>query len=285
MIPARKLVVLVTIAVASLGAGCDSETTADPTTSDAAGDGANDGSANDWPAGMVELAKAATVDVEVEMFAKAALAQGWQQVFYRVKSSGKAVTSAAIVQHPVMTMAQMKHACPLVQPAATASADGLFVGELLFQMASSDTESWTLELEVTPAGGAHTTVALGKLEVAATPWSRTLVVGDGMTAERYTVVVHFPNSLKVGMNDYRVALHRASSDMMTYVPVTSATILASPEMPSMGHGSANSVAPVQTADGFYAGTVNCTMPGDWRLTVAVSVGGNKVGDAVFDWTL
>lgn len=285
----------VAVALSVAASGCEAESTtctANCSPADALAGDANssdstggDSSGSTLPAGLTSLAKATAGDTEVEAFAAKPLAVGWQQVYYRVQVAGKAVTAAALVQKPLMKMMSMQHACPVVQPAPTADASGLFTGELLFQMASNASESWTLDLDITPAGGTLRTVALGKLTVAAAPYAKTVLVGSGMTAERYTVIVHFPAAPKVGLNPYRVAVHKVSADMLTFAPVTTATIKGTPEMPSMGHGSPNNVDPTHQAGGFYEGKLNLTMPGDWRLTLALSVDGKSIGNAVFDWNL
>ena len=279
-----SLTTLATILACLCPLGCATTTTVSQSQTDTvAGDAADDTSHT--PSGLTSLATAVTEDVAVELFAAAPLVQGWQQVYYRVQVAGQGVTAATLVQRPVMKMMSMAHSCPVVQPDVAANGDGLFVGQLLFQMASSADESWTLALDVTAAGGAKRTVTFPKLQVASAPWTRTLVVGTGMMAERYTVILHFPAAPGVGMNDYRAIVHHASADLMTFAPVTDAVLTTKVEMPSMGHGSANNVDPTHAAGGFYEGKVNFTMPGDWRLSVTATVGGKTLGEAVFDLDL
>jgi hypothetical protein len=291
-LPAPVLPALVLTALLTLGcedSAATASTSSDTATASDASNSADTASSADTtstaPAGLTQLAKASAEGVDVELWSAKPLVVGWQKVFYRIQADGKAVTEAEVAQKPLMKMTAMQHACPLVQPAAIADAQGLFAGELMFQMAGNAMESWQLDIEVTPKGGTKRTVALGKISVGAAPYAKVLLVGTGMTAERYTVIVHFPAAPKVGLNPYRVALHRASSDMMTYEPVSDASLQGVPEMPSMGHGSPGNVNPSSAGGGFYDGKLNFTMPGDWRLNLAVSVGGKSIGTAVFDWML
>jgi len=268
---------------AALLGGCDADDASTPstdaaTTQDAAGDAS---------AGvqLQSLAKATQGNTEVELLAAGPLAVGYNRVFYRVTVDGKALTTGTVEQKPLMDMGMHKHACPVEQPGQTADADGLFAGAVLPQMASGMGGSWSMDVVVTPAGGQPTTVALGSLAVAASPWSKTLAVGEGEMKDRYTVMLRWPAKPKVGSNNYDVLIHKMSADMMQFSPVTDATLADKVEMPSMGHGSPGNVTPAGQGSGVYAGKINLTMPGDWRLTLTVSAGGSKLGDAVFDFDI
>jgi hypothetical protein len=69
--------------------------------------------------------------------------------------------------------------------------------------------------------------------------------------------------------------------MMTFVPVNDATLVLDPEMPSMGHGSPDSVDPTLTASGRYEGSLSFSMTGLWETTVTVSEAGVVLGAPVF----
>lgn len=286
-----KLIFWPSLALASLFAvGCaDSAGSAAAGNSDAAtaSDAASstDSGGGSAPTGLIQLAQGSAEDLSVVLWSAQPLSVGWQRVYYRLQQAGQGLTEATLVQKPLMKMMNMQHACPVVQPGEKADAQGLFAGELLFQMAGNDAETWSLDLDVTAKGGSKRTVSLGKINVSAAPYAKTLLVGSGMTAERYTVIVHFAAPPKVGLNPYRVAVHRVSSDMLSFDPVSDATLKGTPEMPSMGHGSPGNVDPSGVGGGFYEGKLNLTMPGDWRLNLAVSLGGKSIGTAVFDWML
>jgi hypothetical protein len=264
------------------GAGADSTASADaPLSSDA---GSPDAAAAVTGAGLTSLAKATAAAVEVELLAAHPLAVGPNRVYYRVTSAGQSVQEAAIVQRPVMQMMGMQHACPVTNP-GTVATDGLFAADLVFQMASSSSDTWHLEVDVTPDGGSQQTVVLGSIPVAAAPWAKTLKAGTGMAVERYVVAVRFAAPPKVGLNDYEVLVYHASADLMAYEPVADAVLTATPDMPSMGHGSQGNVAPTHTSGAVYSGQLHLTMPGDWRLTLQLERAGQALGNAVFEWNL
>jgi hypothetical protein len=90
----------------------------------------------------------------------------------------------------------------------------------------------------------------------------------------------------VGKNEYTVSVHRPVDMMkMEWAPVTDLTILGTPEMPSMGHGSSGNVNPVPTADGLYTGTANFSMAGDWVLHVDLRSGDQSLGTVDYAWNL
>jgi hypothetical protein len=53
----------------------------------------------------------------------------------------------------------------------------------------------------------------------------------------------------------------------------------------MGHGSPNNVNPAHTTGARYAGKVNFTMTGLWRLNLRVQVPGEEPFETYFDVTL
>lgn len=219
----------------------------------------------------------------VELLSLKPLAVGQNRLLYRVTQDGQPVTEAHVAQHPLMTMPSMKHGCPLVDPAHAASPDGLFEGTVVFSMPSSDLDTWDLSVDVTPHGAAAaTTLSFPKLAVADSDARRTVTM-NGMTT---LVTLGFADgAAKVGKNAYTVSVHRPQDMMkMTWLPVTDLTITATPEMPSMGHGSSGNVDPVHSADGLYGGTANFSMAGDWVLHLDLKAGDVSVGqvDYAFD---
>ena len=99
------------------------------------------------------------------------------------------------------------------------------------------------------------------------------------------MTVTLPGPPALGANDYTVHLARASTAASAPEDVTDANLTAVLDMPAMGHGSAGTADPKPLGHGDYAGTLHFTMPGEWRLTVAIQRAGVAVGNAVFNWSL
>lgn len=217
----------------------------------------------------------------VELATLGPLQVGQNRVFYTVKQGGQPVTRATLAQKPVMKMATMQHACPLQNPAAEANADGAFEGLLVFNMASTEMERWSLAVQVQVEGAAApVTVSLGEVAVAESTLKKVLTWQD----KKVVVTYGYPAAPHVGANEVVITAHVAKDMMMMdFVPVDGLAFTLTPEMPSMGHGSAGNVNPVRGADGLYRGTVVFSMPGDW--VVHVGVKGGEADLATYDFAL
>jgi hypothetical protein len=230
------------------------------------------------------IATATEGALTVEVLSLAPLAVGQARLLYRVTRDGQAVTTAQVVQRPLMTMPTMKHGCPKVDPAATANADGYFAGTVVFNMPSSEMDSWDLSVDVTPQGAAAaTTVTFPKLAVADSDARRMVMMNTMNTMVTLGFTAGAP---RVGQNEYTVSVHRPVDMMkMEWAPVTDLTVVGTPEMPSMGHGSSGNVNPVHTAGGLYTGTVNFSMAGDWVLHLDLKSGDQSLGVVDYAWDL
>lgn len=86
-----------------------------------------------------------------------------------------------------------------------------------------------------------------------------------------------PMQPKIGLNDFEITLHtKINAD--SFPAINHYTVEIEPEMVSMGHGSPNNVNPLLTANGHYAGKVNFTMSGDWRIHVKLRKDGVLIDD-------
>jgi hypothetical protein len=219
----------------------------------------------------------------VELLSSEPLHVGQNQVRYRVTHDGQLAPHALITQHPVMDMGSMKHACPLLNPDHAPSEDGLYPGLLVFTMATMDEAKWTLSLDVAlEHDAAPVTVSLGEVVVADSALKQ-VVTRDG---RRITLTMGFPEAPHVGTNELIITAHVAHDMMMmSFDPVTDLAFTVTPEMPSMGHGSAHNLAPTLSEDGLYRGVVNFSMPGDWVVHLGVAAGDATFGTFDFPFSL
>ncbi|MDP1921318.1 MAG: FixH family protein [Myxococcales bacterium] len=227
----------------------------------------------------------ATVDtLSGELSSTAALTTGLTTVWLKLSENGAPITDATLTLLPVMTMPTKAHACPVVGEVVH-EGDGVYRGQLVFQMASADMGTWSLGAKVV-RGGVEKKLSFD------------VVVGDGGLVHAFTVAdpmnpamlkkyvlsVSFPNGTKVGMNPVLVTLHRMQ-DMMTFPAFDEAAFEMVPEMPAHGHGSSNNVSPTLVAPGRYEGQVNFTMPGEWKTTFTAKAAGELMTTKAFDTTL
>lgn len=233
------------------------------------------------------LAAAESESLRLELHTMGPLEVGRNAVAYRLfaRPSGTAITRAELSQRPLMTMMNHSHACPFIDPPAEADAAGRFVGTLVPNMPSGAMGKWTLDVVVGLEGETSThTLSYGELTVSerAIPARKDLVVGE----DKYMVTLNFTDGAPaVGESPVIVTVHRVMHMGATFPPVTDFSIVMTPWMPTMGHGSSGNVDPVHTARGEYEGLVNFNMLGAWRITLELSRGPEKLGEVVYDFTL
>ncbi|MBI5609104.1 MAG: FixH family protein, partial [Deltaproteobacteria bacterium] len=218
-------------------------------------------------------------DLAVEVFSTQALTMGQNYLAYRVTAQGAQASAARVFQVPHMDMAGALHGSPVIDPPEAADDAALFQGISVFQMPSVADAAWRLDLEVeVPLGAAPRAVAIDNLKVTKSAWVATAKAADGTKS---IVSLYFPKKPKVGLNPYTLSVHSDAGDDVTFPAIADATVKATPLMVTMGHGSSGNVAPVAKGGGLYAGKASFSMPGEWKLTFAISVAGKSLGSAAF----
>jgi hypothetical protein len=226
----------------------------------------------------------ATVDgLSVELFSDNQLQTGLSPLYFKISDSeAHVVSDATLTVTPQMTMSGgMQHGAPVLgDPSADSS--GLYHVDVVFQMASSTTDIWTLSVGIARAGAAALQAQFNALTVAES--GRTVVFSPtGGTQTDYVASFNLTDAAKVGLNPVVVTLHQ-TQDMMLFTPVDDATLVFNPEMPSMGHGAPGSVNPTLASSGRYSGQLALSMAGTWETTVTVSEAGQTLGAPKFTTT-
>lgn len=222
---------------------------------------------------------------KVEVWAAEPLFTGYNPIVIVLKDSvtGKNITDAHIHLHPMMYMTSgMNHACPYENPEEEA-VHGVFPASITFVMPTGDMGYWELSVHVhnhlnDKEGEAELDIEVGSPELARL---RSFTTGDGTN---YFISYYFPSRPKVGINDIVVVAY-TRQDAMNWPAVNDLAFEMEPEMPSMGHGSPNNVNPAFTANGHYAGKVNFTMTGDWRIHLDIYRSGSLLQEIYFDLML
>lgn len=225
-----------------------------------------DGEAVTTPKQKIGEGFAAGAAVKVELYVTAALSTGYNQLLIGLSDSatGQRIEGAQITLVPLMDMGMMKHAAPVENPSAASNAEKLFQGAVVFIMPSGSMGTWTLDVNV-QVGSKQ-----GKLTVPVTvaepAISRLKSFVSKADNSKFFVAYINPAAPKVGVNDMEVAIYK-TKNLMEYPADSSLSLTLTPEMPTMGHGSPNNVAPAHTAKGHYKGKVNFTMTGLWYLNL------------------
>ncbi|MFZ1806273.1 MAG: FixH family protein [Cyclobacteriaceae bacterium] len=227
--------------------------------------------------GLTKIAEGTAVNAntKVEVWADdTELFVGYNTLYARLTdaTTDEPITESTVIFIPMMSMVSgMKHSAPVDNPSSEKAVNSLFPGAVNFIMPSgTDIGSWKLKVMVqNQLKNVEDFVEL-ELNVVTPEKTRmhSFATDDGM---KYFVSYHFTEKPKVGVNDFEVMIHTKES-MESFPGATGFTIGMEPEMPSMGHGSPNNVAPAHKGNGHYTGKVNFTMTGDWRIHLNLSKG-------------
>jgi hypothetical protein len=217
--------------------------------------------------------------VKAEVYAQKALNTGYNNIYVVLfdSISNQKIENAVVSFMPMMDMGSMKHSAPAENP-TTVDANKMYNGAVVFLMPSGTMGSWTLDIMVQYNG------KMGKLTVPvniATPSVSTLKSFiSKVDNAKYFVALLQPEVPKVGVNDLEIAIYKYKS-MMAYPADSSLSVIVTPEMPTMGHGSPNNVNPVHIGRGHYKGKVNFTMTGLWYLNLDFNAGSAVADSTIF----
>lgn len=215
---------------------------------------------------LVQGEKVIANDVELSLYYRDSLQVGYNEVFFDLTKGNEALESPEVTMTPIMHMETMSHSSPVWQPDFTRNEEfDLFKGAFIATMPSGMMGNWELKFIIKENPEAEALELVVPIYANTTSQVRTFV---GPDEARYILTWIAPTAPQVGENDLRVALHKFQT-MMSFPPVTDASISIEPWMPSMNHGSANNVNPTYNGNGEYVGKVNFNMTGDWEVRFTI----------------
>jgi hypothetical protein len=224
----------------------------------------------DPTAGLTKVAEgyAPGASVKVALYSKeSSVTTGYTKFYIALYDSVSAnrVDDAHITLTPMMDMGTMMHSAPYENPASEEAINHLFPCSVTFIMSSMG-GTWTLKINVDN----HMNGKEGFITIPITVNEPAKSKQKSFTAQhngaKYFISLIEPSSPKVGINDMEIAIYKKAS-MMSWPADSSLSVVLTPEMPTMGHGSPNNVNPTHTGIGHYKGKVNFTMTGFWRLNL------------------
>ena len=199
---------------------------------------------------------------------------------------------------PLMLMVKMnmKHSTPVGGSAETFDESRLAVKRtwVSFVMNSSEAGSWTLGYNVSVLGS-QGGIEAADITVDALPdgqqWLKSFKVGS----DTYYLSLVNPTDWQTGTNTITAYVSQKSAQATVPYALASGqfTIDIDPRMPDMGnHTSPDNTPLVKQPDGSYAGTVNLTMTGLWRIHLTVRnadgnvvAGGDELSTLYWDVTI
>jgi len=176
----------------------------------------------------------------------------------------------------MMNMGMMQHSAPYENPASEEAFNHLYPCSVFFIMSSMG-GTWTVKVNVhnhLSGKEGFITIPFTVAEPAKSKMNSFTAVHNG---EKYFISLIEPSSPKVGINDMEIAIYKKVS-MMSFPADSSLSVILTPEMPTMNHGSPNNVNPVHIGKGHYKGKVNFTMTGLWKLNMDY-MSGSAVADS------
>lgn len=223
---------------------------------------------------------------KVELWAKTQLFMGYNELYIALRDSlsGQFITDAHIQLTPMMDMGTMQHSAPFENPSSTIAVNNLYSCSVVFIMSSMG-GAWKLNINV--HNHKNNKEGVASLNVTVNEVNPPIIKSLTALNDSSKLFISYlkPSKLNVGMNDFEITIHRRNS-MMSFPADTIYTVVLTPEMPSMGHGSPNNVNPTHTGAGHYKGKVNFTMTGEWRLNLDIFKNGAVVDTTLyFDVTL
>jgi hypothetical protein len=216
---------------------------------------------------------------KIDVFASDSLAVGYNKLYVALADSatGTPVTEAHIHLTPTMSMPGMQHGSPQEDPPPLA-ANGKFSGAAIFSMASNEMMIWTLNVKV--HNHASMKEGTATLPVSVRPSS---LLQETLTADNKVLMISLmrPVQPKSGVTDVEIVVHR-QQDKMTFVSINDYAVSLSAEMTGM---AAETSLLTPTANGHYAGKVNLSMAGDWKLLLTFKQIDNVVATTGFAITV
>lgn len=216
---------------------------------------------------------------KVELWSKADLTTGYNKMFLALYDSisNQPLKKSDLQITPMMDMnmngMSMSHAAPAMQVESNVTESVLFPCAAVFTMPGSDQSTWSLMVSLKKDGQKNLGTAKLPLKVKASSHEqvKTITTADGV---KLMVSYSFPEKPKIGINNFEMTIHRRE-DKMNFPAESNYTIVMTPEMPSMGHGSPNNVNPVIFKNGLYKGKINFTMTGEWKINLELAEKGEK----------
>lgn len=218
----------------------------------------------------------------VSLESDAQLETGANTLYWKVERDGDLITPQSITINPMMDMGNMMHSTPYDQPEAAEEDDRYFKNMAVFIMPGGAMGSWSIGFEITLP---NTEVITGDMPVEiGSSWRLTSVrdANDNI----YFITWLKPRTPVTGANDLEFLVHTRES-MMSFPPAENVAMEIYPYM-DMGGGSGHSTdftPPAATEAGHYEGDINYSMSGTWTTSVTLTVDGETLPEAMFEYSV
>jgi hypothetical protein len=207
---------------------------------------------------------------------------GANTLYWKVERDGDIVTPQSISINPMMDMGTMQHSTPYDQPETADEDDRYFTNMAVFIMPSGSMGSWSISFEINLP---NNEVLTGIMPVEVGSSWRLTSVRDADDAV-YFITWLKPRTPVTGANDLQFMVHTRES-MMSFPPAENVEMEIYPYM-DMGGGSGHSTdftPPEPAGNGHFTGDINYSMSGTWTTSVTLTVDGNTLPEAMFEYSV
>jgi hypothetical protein len=218
----------------------------------------------------------------ISLEADSKLETGANLLYWKVERDGDLITPQSITINPMMDMGDMMHSTPYEQPEVAPDDDRYFSNLAVFIMPGGQIGSWTISFDITLANS-ETISGVMPVEVESS-WRLTSVRDENDTI--YFITWLQPHKPASGNNSLQFMVHTRAS-MMNFPPVADAELEIYPYM-DMGGGSGHSTEfnpPEATGNGYYEGSINYSMSGTWTTSVTLTIDGDTLPEAMFEYSV
>lgn len=228
---------------------------------------------------LVKLASTQNSDVKVELYGKEEFEVGYNYVHVKLMdaSTGTVIKNAKVTLSCIMDMSDHHHYSPIEQPQSETISGTMFPAAVIFSMGDDHGGTWNINVHYKLPSGKE-----ADLKMPVTVEDEENVVSFSYNNENYLVTMLCMCDANVGINDIEFVVHKELDEEGNFQAIDSLTMDMDVLMTSMGHGSPNNIAPVNTGKGHYYGKINFTMTGEWRATLTLRKGMDTLGKAVFN---
>ncbi len=230
---------------------------------------------------MIFEGTASGANLDVKVYADEALYVGYNRIYVMLYETGtnNVVTDAHIEFGTEMAMMMgHTHASPVESPSHIPTEDGVYQGAIVFIMPSEGNGTWKMMVDVHNHDNGEMGTVESEVSIVSPDEAKMYSFISDTDGSKVFVSLVEPMNPEVGENTFEVAVHYKET-MMSFPYFEGLMIEIEPEMPTMGHGSPGNVNPTYTSMGHYAGVVNYTMTGLWRVHVTVK---DENGDIMND---
>jgi hypothetical protein len=217
------------------------------------------------------------------------LVVGYNDVYIQLKNNttGQYVQDANLTWQPRMHMMDsLSHACPYSTISKVTNTNTVYSGYFIFIMASDNVDYW--EIKYNYVNGQDTLAQVADKPTVVQPTGLVRYTSfKGSDNGFYYLAMVNPTSPVVGTNSITAYLYKYI-DMYTFNPVTNYTIQIDPRMPDMVNMTSpnNLNLTYSSSSNLYAGKVNLTMTGYWKINLIVKDASGTVlkGDSITSTT-